>query len=245
MSKQNGRSSKIKIENSQSSTKVFPLVDLTSENETTGIESVKRSPTHEPANMTLHNNHLEKRKCVIEIGKSEVVLKLNQKILECIERDDRDKADEYKECLKECLSSFSQSERHRSDTLPVLVTSINQTSSSISNEHTSTLETPIPAQEEINLGSVDNMATVTEAQDHSSKKWTRWTSREEWMLVAGEVRVVASKGNAQFDQIKAMFKPELDRFTNTALRKKLYILKNHNPYIYNTLVKQKKFEGFC
>jgi hypothetical protein len=230
------RRSLIQLKKSPSNTKVFPLVDLTSDNESNDYDTAN---AHEPANLTLNSRALEKRKTVIEIGKSEVVLKLNQKILECIERDDRDKAEEYKDCLKDCLSSFGQSIRNQSDMSPGLATLTNHPSSLISNVLNSGLETSfIPPQDQVNHAPVDCTATAIDAQDQSgeSQKRVRWISREEWMVVVGEIRA-RNKGHGKFDEIRAMFKPELDRFTNSQLSSKLNQLKNKKPAHYKSIVK--------
>jgi hypothetical protein len=243
MSEQNCRRSRRIVKKSPSSIKIFPLIDLTSDNETADSDDIKTCLAHESANLTLHSDTLEKRKCVIEIGESEMVLKLNQKILECIERDDRNKANEYKECLKECLVSFSKRKSHQSDMSPGLATLTNHPSSSISYAHTSGPETRMPSQYQVNHLPGKQIVTVIESQGHPSEKKERlrWTKREEWMLVVGELKV-RRFGPFLYVHIKEMFKPELDRFTNTELKEKLNRLKNRNSYLYNTLVKAKNFD---
>jgi hypothetical protein len=62
------------------------------------------------------------------------------------------------------------------------------------------------------------------------------------MLVVGDLRVPTKKSGTKFDQIKAMFTPELDRFSNCSLGSKLSQLKNKNPDRYNSIVKAQQFE---
>jgi hypothetical protein len=245
MSQTNCRRSNRTVKQSSSSTK--QSVDVASDDETTDINPIKTRPAPEAANLTLHSETLQKRKRVLEIGESEMVLKLNQKILECIERNERDKAEEYREFLKECLASFSQSfsqsKRHQSDLLPELTELANHSSSSI-DAHTSRLETCIPPKDQVKRPPVaEKNVTDLEAQSQPSekKKLKVWTRREEWMLVVGEQKV-RNLGRSMFNPIKEMFKPELDRFTNKEFKSKLHRLKNHNPNLYNTLVKAKQFE---
>jgi hypothetical protein len=170
-----------------------------------------------------------------------MVLKLNQKILECIERDDRDKADEYKECLKECLASFSLSKRHQNDMSPGLATLSKHPSSSIS-ANNSGLETRISLQDTVNRLPVVNTARVSETRSQTSaNKTNRWTKRQEWMLVKGDVRL-SSIGVTKLEEIKEMFKPDLDDFTNNGLCSKLYQLKSKNPARYKLYAKAIRFE---
>jgi hypothetical protein len=242
MSEQNRHLSNELVKNSPSKITYFPLVDLTSGNKTTDNDT-KPSLAREPVNLISNNNNLEKRKHVIEIGESEMVLKLNQKILECIERDDRDKADEYKECLKECLASFSLSKRHQSDISPGLASLTKHPSNSIS-ANNSGLETRIPPQEKVNRLPAVNAVKVlkTQSQPSEKKKFKFWSKREEWMLVVGDLRVPSMRSGTKFDKIKAMFKPELDRFTNSSLGSKLSLLKNKNPDVYKSMIKAQQFE---
>jgi hypothetical protein len=67
MSEQNRHLSKEQVKHSPSKIICFPLVDLTSDNETTDNDT-KPSLAREPVNLISNNNTLEKRKHVIEIG---------------------------------------------------------------------------------------------------------------------------------------------------------------------------------
>jgi hypothetical protein len=67
MSEQNCRLSNLLVKKSPSSTKIFPFIDLTSDDETIDNDVIKTIRAHEPASLIFNNSTLEKRKHVIEI----------------------------------------------------------------------------------------------------------------------------------------------------------------------------------